>query len=214
MSDGFEWDIEGGEVESPEELHQGVGMSKPGMYHFEIVKFETECTSQEEMDEGKTPRLVCTMQCLQGDNEDQIGKMTTQRVFLMRKDKENGGVMPLDDRGLKSLRSFAYAFGVISSDEVSQAKLKIQWGKLLQAQAIGKVQYSEPRKYTAGDGEEKTTNEAWEVKWTSDFWNLADEKMRLVPKDFEAMTMFVAKSGGAVPAGGSGGGSDELDDLL
>lgn len=185
--DDLDFEVSAGAVADAEEAYAGNFVSKPGMYHVIVSPNSVEKFGVDEDGrplDDKLCGIKLTLQVLAGSDDklrpldDQVDKFLTHRLFLEswetkpNKDEGIDGVKgPIGEDSAKSLRVFAYAFGVISEADLAKPNVKIPFGKLSGKQAIVRVQ------------EDKFNGRIdYKVKWNNDAWPLTHEKVKDVKK--------------------------------
>jgi hypothetical protein len=198
--------LDGGEVESPDEFYAGNRVTKEGHYHVNA----TDCTLSRE--DGKLPTLKIDLQILDGTDpngkrlEDQIDKLIVHRIFLARwEDKANGIEKPLDDRAQKGIRAFAFAFGLIAESDLSKKNVNIPFHMIVGRQAIVKVQ----READWEDKDGKPQKGSLKISWNNDAWPVHHDFVKDVHKNREALAL-IANAGDGVGAVAS---DDDLNDI-
>jgi hypothetical protein len=199
------FDLDGGAVESADEFYSGNRVSKEGYFHFACDGIERK------QEDGKLDHLQIDLRVLDGNDndgkrlEDQKDKTLVHRLFLEKwADKASGEKGPLEEKALKGLRAFAYAFGLISEEQLAQPNVRIPFHMIVGRQAVGKVQREDD--WVDDDG--KSRKGGLKVSWNNDFWPVTHERVKDVFKDREALSLLGFSGGGA---GGSGGGVADSD---
>lgn len=204
------FDLDGGAVESPDEFYSGNRVSREGYFHFACDGIERK------QEEGKLDHLQIDLRVLDGNDmdgkrlEDQIDKTLVHRLYLERwvskptKDDPVGEKGPLEEKALKGLRAFAYAFGLISEEQLAQPNVRIPFHQIAGRQAVGKVQREDD--WADSDGNQKKGQ--LKVSWNNDFWPVNHERVKDVSKDREALALL------GITGGASGGATDsDLADI-
>lgn len=203
-----DWDFGDAAVESPEEFKpgKGNGVNKPGMYHVMVVDVKLNEGEENVANPNamKTPHYRVDLEILAGTEPDQAGKKIYHSVYLKNAEKDGTGkgakktgkLIPLDENGLKPVKRFAYAFGLVDESQVGQ-KFSPRFSLLPGRQAIVKVEAEE---YEDRNGKQQTS---YRINW-GNCWRLDDPDVADVPRDAESA--MLAQSGG-------GGGPVNLDDL-
>lgn len=204
FDDNLNINLDGGQVDSPDEFYSGNRVTKEGMYHV------TATGASLHKDEGKVPTLQVDMLTLDGTDADgnqlvdQAEKSITHRIFLARwTDKAKTEQGPLEDKQQKGIRAFAYAFGLISEADLGKKDIQIPFHLIEGRQAVVKV--SREKDWVDDKGETRTGG--LKISWNNDAWPIGHERVKDVHKSREALSMLVGTTGGS-----SGGGSD-LDDI-
>lgn len=208
MSDFFDdsltVNLDGGQVESPDEFYSGNRVSKEGMYHV------TATGASLHKDDGKLPTLQIDLMVLDGTDadggrlEDQIEKSITHRIFLARwTDKAKTEQGPLEDKQQKGIRAFAYAFGLVSEADLGKANVAIPFHLIEGRQAVVKV--SREKDWTDSDGTSRKGG--LKVSWNNDAWPVSHERVKDVHKSREALALLVGAGVGGVAS------DDDLNDI-
>ena len=203
--DAFGQPLNTSEMDS-ESVHEGGNtVSEEGHYHVQIEQQEIV----EDNEGRKLPHVKLTMNVLAGENPDQVGRKVYNRLFLAGwEDKKNGVMGPLSDGAAKGLMAFLHSFGVVGDEAFGQEEFRLTRGlfeRLENTQAVIKVTKGEDRTVKNEEtGEETTYKGRYEMAWSSDCWPLDHEKVKDVPKDYQAAAMAGA---------GSAAGDDDLSDL-
>lgn len=203
-NDAITFELDGGAVESQDELYSGNRVTKPGYYHvhaadIEHIKFDEE--------KKVLPHLSIDLVVLDGTGEDgkqitdQNDKAITHRIYLANwEDKAGGVTKPLDEKAQKGVRAFAYAFGLITDQQLAEANVKIPFHLIKGRQAVVKVQQE---KDWEKDG--KTMKGGLKVSWNNDAWPVTHERVKDVHKNREALSLL------GVSGNGSAGGASNSD---
>ena len=203
----FETTTEGTDADS---MHSGGAVSKAGYYHVVVDGIEKV------EKEGKLPHLLVSMTILAGTEDSQIDKRLYHRIFLAkwqeRPDDVNltPGIMapydPADEKDRKRLdgiNAFAYAFGLLTDEDLGREKVKIPFHMIEGRQAVVKVQQDSD--WTDSKGNKRAGG--FKILWNNDAWPIGHSEVSDVPKDPEALAMI----GGTDPGTAAGGAADYSD---
>ena len=207
MNEPIMFELEGGAVENADELYSGATVSKEGYYHVECVDVQLKTPNIEAGDKPFTPNVNLHLHIIGGEHADQVEKLIYHRINLKKYDKDANNYVPLDDRAMKNIRCLCYAFGLISANDVANPKLKVNFTGLLDKQAIVKVTHEPPQKYIDKDGLEQMSKDRWKIAWHNDIFHVADERVKDVPKDMQAVGL-------ALQASSPEQMNNEMDNLL
>lgn len=208
MSDFFEDDLnvklDGGQVESADDLYSGNRVTKEGYYH-------VTCTGiSKEAKEGKLPTLKIDLMVLDGTDfdgkqlVDQHEKSLTHRIFLAGwTDKAKTEQAPLDDKKMKGIRAFAYAFGLIPEADLVKSNVAVPFQLIEGRQAVVKVQ----REDEWTDDKGHSQKGGLKISWNNDAWPVGHDRVKDVHKNREALSLLVGAGAAA------GGGDSDLDDI-
>lgn len=201
FDDGLNINLDGGQVESVDDLYSGNRVTKEGHYHV------TATGASRHADEGKLPVLQIDLMVLDGTDfsgkqlTDQVEKSITHRIFLAGwTDKAKTEQAPLDDKKMKGIRAFAYAFGLISEADLAKSNVAIPFHLIEGRQAVVKVKQED--EWTDDKG--KKQKGGLKIAWNNDAWPVGHERVKDVHKSREALSLLV----------GAGVASDEdLNDI-
>ena len=205
FDDGMNVNLDGGQVESPDEFYSGNRVSKEGMYHVTATGVSVH------REEGKLPTLQVELMVLDGTDADgarltdQVEKSITHRIFLARwTDKAKTEQGPLEDKQQKGIRAFAYAFGLISESDLGKTNVSVPFQMIEGRQAVVKV--SREKDWTDDKGE--TRKGGLKISWNNDAWPVNHERVKDIHKSREALSLLVGAG-----VGGGGASDDDLNDI-
>lgn len=203
--DGFGIELDGGAVDSADDLYSGNRINVAGYYHV------TATASAIRREEGKLPQVQIDMLVLDGTDEEknraesQIGKNYTHYIYLAKwADKEKTDTAPLEEAAQKGIRAFAYAFGLIGEADLSRANVRIPFHMIDGRQAIVRIQKQSD--YTDRDGEKRTGG--YKMSWNNDAWPVTHEKVKDIAKDPSALAMLHTAG-----VAGGGGAATDIEDI-
>jgi hypothetical protein len=197
-SDGFDVEIGGGAVETANDLYAGNRITKAGFYH--VV---CEGVEMKKGDDETLQHLIVNLQVLDGSDvddkaqlRDQIGKKLQHRLYFEGweyNDGEKVGKKPIEDKAWTGIRTFSYAFGLITEAELKQAKPRINFRAIEGRQAVVKVTKQK-------DYEDRKTGNTmaggYKISWNNDAWPVTHPKVKDVHKDREHLALLVGPNAG------------------
>lgn len=172
---------------------------KEGRYHcmVKVVKKENPTEKDNPVD-GEcpftSPSINLMLEVLNGDNPDQKGLAVFHRIYLWAWSEEKGKFVVRSGKQLKFIAQFAYGLGMISKDDLDSQKFKLNFSQefLEGRQCVVEVR-DEP--YKDKDGNEKSS---WRIPF-GNCWRPDELCVKDVPKDAEAMAIYLAGTGSETP---------------
>lgn len=187
FDDGLAMTLDGGQVESADDLYAANRVTKEGYYHV------TATGASGHSEDGKLPTFNFDLMTLDGTDFDgnqlldQIEKLISHRIYRKRwTDKAKTEQGPLEDKEQKRIRAFAYAFGLISEADLANPNVVVHFDMIEGRQAIVKV--TRDKDWTDSDGRLRKGN--LKIAWNSDAWPVNHERVKDVHKNREALALL------------------------
>lgn len=170
----------------------GKSCDKPGMYHVHVkgVKAEGSFTADAK-GEWKTPCVRLDFEILAGTEADQVGKMIFHRIYRKKAEREGGkssgriiGLTDISDASREQMLRVAYQLGVMSKEDMGNAKAAVRWSQAEGLQAIVRVDREEEEDFK--DHTKKRI--VYRINF-GNVWGVHHPDVVDVPRDVEAMAM-------------------------
>lgn len=168
-------------------MYSGAGVNKAGYYHVTASGVEVF------KEEGKLPYVKVDLKVEEGDNKDQINKMIYHKIYVKKwADKEKTELAPLEKKQMEGIAKFAYAFGLITDEQLGNPKTNIPLHLIDGHQAI--VEVRQDNDWTDSEGTQRKGG--FKIPFNN-AWPVHHDRVRDVPKNLEILSMAVnAVAGG------------------
>ncbi len=194
FDDSLNINLDGGAVETPDDLYAGNRVTKPGLYHVAATSVKLV------QDEGKLPCLQIELAILDGTDDkgarlaDQIEKGITHRMYLRRwTDKAKTEQGPLEEKQVKGQRAWWFGFGLITEADLAKPNVNVNAGLIEGRQAVVKVQKEKDWK----DANDVVQEGGLKISWNNDCWPVTHPYVKDVHKNREALALLVGVGAGA-----------------
>ena len=175
--------------QSEDSLHAGGGISVEGRFHVDVTDIE-----HIPGDDDKLSQLKIDMHVLDGNAPGQRDKIVYHRVYLeswVDSKNRSAGKTPLSKKSQEGIAMFAFAFGLISADDLGKPGVATPFHDIVGRQAIVEVKQDKPWKDNNGVAHDG----GFKIPWNT-AWPLEHPDVSSVPKDPDALALI----GGITPS--------------